>query len=114
MTSESQSIALLFKKKTLLNLRETKKKFFRKGVYMSCNKIRDKLQRSGIKRSSTVIKSLLSKTHMKKRLHWAQENINRDWSNAIYTNESTQLNNTNIVQLLETCLAKKRANIYSK
>ena len=38
-----------------------------------------------------VIKPLLSKTHIEKRLSWAQKTINRDWSNVIFLDESTFL-----------------------
>nr|XP_036228582.1 uncharacterized protein LOC118682821 [Bactrocera oleae] len=72
--SEDKAIVLLFEMKPLLSLRETKKIVFKK------------------------------KYTLNKECHWAQENINSDYSNVILTDESTFV----LFYLL------RRVNIYSK
>ncbi|GJQ83019.1 hypothetical protein Trydic_g15834 [Trypoxylus dichotomus] len=38
---------------------------------------------------STVKKPVLGEIHVTKRLAWAKENLDRDWSNVIFTNEAS-------------------------
>ena len=56
---------------------------------MSLNTIRKHLQENKVKYSSTLKKPLLSEKLIEKRFQWANENINRDWGNLVFTDESS-------------------------
>ena len=60
-----------------------------KRVNISINTIRQRLAGSNIKYRSTRQKHLLSETHMEKRKAWAAENLDRDWSNVIFSDEAS-------------------------
>lgn len=82
-------ICELFTKNPTTTLREGQQKLIKKGVRLSLNTLRSRLQEIGIKNRSTIIKPLLTEKHIENRLNWANANLNRDWSNIIFTDESS-------------------------
>lgn len=56
---------------------------------MSLNTIRNRLAESEVKYRSTIKKPLLSETHIKKRMAWAQENLDRDWDHVVFSDEAS-------------------------
>lgn len=67
----------------------SKKKLWQKGVRVSINTIRRRLEEFDVKNRSTQYKPLLTEKHIEKRLTWANENLDRDWSNVVFTDESS-------------------------
>ena len=78
---EDEMIVALFKRNPTLRLREAKAKLAEKGLHVSINTIRRRLTEAKVQYRPTRQKPLLSEVHMEKRLAWATENVNRDWSN---------------------------------
>ena len=58
-----------------------------KGLDISYETIRTYLKANNMKWCNTVKKPLLNEKHVTKRLAWARENIDRDFSNVIFTDE---------------------------
>lgn len=81
-------VLALFSKNPALTLREGVEKLSKKGVKISYETIRKHL-RDNVKYRSTLLKPLLSEQHVAKHLAWAQENLDRDWSNVIFTDEAS-------------------------
>ena len=86
-SKQDKAIIKLFERLSTLRLREAKAILVEKRVNISINTIRQRLAESNIKYRSTRQKSLLSETHMEKRKAWAAENLDRDWSNVIFSDE---------------------------
>ena len=86
---EDKAIIALFKRNPTLRLREAKAKLEKKGLHVSLNTINRRLAEAKVQYPTTRQKPLLSKVHMKKRLAWASENIDRDWSNVIFSDEAS-------------------------
>ena len=61
----------------------------RKRVDVSARTVRRRLNSLGLKYGAMLPKPLLNLEHCKKRMAWAEENVNRDWSNVIFTDESS-------------------------
>ena len=83
-SKENKMIIALFKRNLTLRLCETKAKLAEKGLNISINTIRRKLAEPKVEYRPTRQKPLLSEVHMEKRLAWATENVNRDWSNVLF------------------------------
>ncbi len=64
-------------------------KLKKKGKVVSLATIHRRLKENGVVFGSVMTKPLISDDHQRKRLKWAKENIDRDWSNVIFTDEST-------------------------
>jgi len=60
-----------------------------KGIYLSVSTIRHLLKSSGIYYRSTIQAPLLSEKHIQKRLSWAEEHEETDFSKVLFTDEST-------------------------
>ena len=88
-SKQDKAIIKLFERLPTLRLREAKAILAKKRVNISINTIRQRLAESNIKYRSTRQKPLLSETHMEKRKAWAAENLNRDWSNVIFSDEAS-------------------------
>ncbi|KAF2878884.1 hypothetical protein ILUMI_27285 [Ignelater luminosus] len=58
---------------------------FNQNPSLTLDKAQKKLSKKGIK----YLKSLLETAFVKKRMEWAQENLNRDWDNVIFTDEAS-------------------------
>ena len=72
-----------------LRLHEANAKLETKGLHVSLNTIRRRLAEAKVQYRTTRQKPLLSEVYMKKRLAWASENIDRDWSNVIFSDEAS-------------------------
>jgi len=70
-----------------LTLRQGQAKLKQKSLDISYETIRTYLKANNMKWCNTVKKSLLNEKHVTKRLAWARENIDRDFSNVIFTDE---------------------------
>lgn len=84
---DDKMIANLFSRNPGLTLRQGQSKLKQKGLDISHVTIRTHLRAHGMKWRSTIKKPLLSEKHVKKRLAWAHENIDRDFSDVIFTDE---------------------------
>lgn len=88
-TKEDKMILRLFQDKPGLSLRFAQMKLRKKGINVSLNTIRSRLHEKNVSFRSTLKKPLLSEKHVEKRLAWAKENLDRDWDNVIFTDESS-------------------------
>lgn len=86
---EDREIIRLFKDSPCLSLRTAQLKLRKRGIETSLNTIRSRMRENNISFRSTLKKPLLSEKHIGKRLNWAKENLDRDWSNVIFTDESS-------------------------
>lgn len=88
-SKQEKTILQLFESNLTLRLREAKVKLARKEIKVSINTIRQRLHKAKVLYRSTSSKPLLLEAHMQKRMSWAIENINRGWSNVIFSDEAT-------------------------
>lgn len=84
---DEKTILQLFSKNPGLTLRQGQARLKEKGLDISHITIRTHLLAHDVKCRSTIKKPLLSEKHVKRRLAWAQENIDRDFSDIIFTDE---------------------------
>ena len=82
-------IVALFKRNPTLWLREVKVKLAEKGLHVSINTIRCRLAEAKVQYRLTRQKPLLSEVHIEKHLIWATENVDRNWSNVIFSGEAS-------------------------
>lgn len=87
--TEDKLILREFEKNPRLSLRSGQAVLCRKGLKLSCDTIRRRLLANNVKFRSTIKKPLLSEKHVTKRLAWANENLNRDWDNVIFSDETS-------------------------
>ena len=64
-------------------------KLQKRGINISQQTIRNRLHEAGGSYGFPLLKPLLKKDHLEKRLNFAKDNLNRDWSNVIFSDEST-------------------------
>lgn len=88
-SSIEKQIVNLFKRNPTLTLRQGAAKLKQKGIEVSHTTIRTYLLEHNLKFRSTTKKPLLGENHVTKRLAWAKENLDRDWNNVIFTDESS-------------------------
>lgn len=86
---EDKLILAVFEKNPLLSLRGGQSILRKKGVHVSCDLIRRRLMAHDVKYRSTVKKPLLSEKHVQNRLAWANEHLDRDWDNIIFSDEAS-------------------------
>lgn len=86
---EDKMILRVFEKNSRLSLRGGQAVLLKKGLDVSCDTIRRRLLAHDVKFRSVIKKPLLSENHVKKRLTWAQENLDRDWDNVIFSDEAS-------------------------
>lgn len=86
---DEKKIVTLFSRNPGLSLRQGQAKLKQKGLDISHVTLRAHLRANNLKWRSTLKKPLLSEKHTAKRLAWAQENIDRDWSNVIFSDEAS-------------------------
>lgn len=86
---QDKMIVQLFEKHPTYNLRQVQKILARKGVEVSLKTIERRLQSAGYGWRSTTLKPFLKPEHCTRRLEWAKENFERDWSNVVFTDESS-------------------------
>ena len=82
-------IVVLFKRNSTLQQREAKAKLAEKGLHVSINTIRRRLAEVKVQYRPTRQKPLLWVVHMEKRLAWATENVDRDGSNVLLSDEAS-------------------------
>ena len=78
-------IIKLSEKHPTYNLLQAQKVLTRKNVHMSLKMIECRLRSSDYGWRSRALKP----EYIEKRLGWANENIERDWSNVVFTSESS-------------------------
>ena len=83
-SKEDKMIVTPFKRDPTLRLHEAKAKLAQKGLHVSINTKRRRLAEAKMQYRPTRQKPLLSEVHMEKRLAWATENVDRDWSNVLF------------------------------
>ena len=66
-----------------------KAKLAEKGLHVSINTIRRRLAEAKVQYRPTRQKPLLSEVHMEKPLAWATENVDRDWSNVLFSDKAS-------------------------
>ena len=82
-------IVALFKRNPTLRLRKAKAKLAEKELHVIINTIRRRLAEAKVQYRPRRQKPLLSKVHIEKRLAWATENVDRDWSNVLFSDEAS-------------------------
>ena len=88
-SKEDKMIVPLFKRNPTLWLREAKAKLAQKRLHVSINTIRCRLAEAKVQYRPKRQKLLLSEVHTEKRLLWATENVDRDWSNVLFLDEAS-------------------------
>ena len=88
-SEEDKMVVALFKRNPTLRLREAKAKRAEEGLHVSINTIRRRLPEGKVQYHPTRHKPLLSEVHMEKRLAWNTENVDRDWSNVLFSDEAS-------------------------
>lgn len=90
-TSEKNDKAIfkIFEKNPVCSLRKAKLLLSKKGIEVSLNTIQRRLHDNNYGWRSTKLKPFLSDKHVEKRLLWARANLDRDFSNVIFTDESS-------------------------
>lgn len=82
-------IIQLFEENHSLTLDQAVKKLAKKNIHLSVSTVRNRLQENGIAYRNTMVKPLLTAKHVEKRLQWANEHLNKDWTNVVFTDESS-------------------------
>lgn len=95
---EDKLILRMFANNTRLSLRGGQAALKKKGLNISCDTIRRRLRAHNVKYRSTLKKPLLSEKHVEKRISWAQENMDRDWDNIIFSDEASFWAGTSIAR----------------
>ena len=88
-SKEDKMIVALFERNPTLRLREAIAKLPEKEIHVSSNTIRRGLVEAKVQYRPTRQNLLLSEVHMEKRLAWATENVDRDWSNVLSSDEAS-------------------------
>jgi hypothetical protein len=86
---QDRMIRRLFERYPTMTLRQAKIRLAKKGVIVCTNTIKQRLSEFNVKYRSTTIKPLLSPKHKEKRLSWATENTDRDWTKVIFSDDAT-------------------------
>lgn len=86
---EDKIILKTFESNPNLTLRQAQKIIAKKNIKVGLMTIKRRLQENQVTYRSTLQKPLLSEKHMKNRLKWARENIDKNWSSVIFTDESS-------------------------
>ena len=82
-------IVAVLKRNPTLRLRKAKATLAEKGLQVSINTIRCRLAEAKVQYRPTRQKPLLPEVHVEKRLAWATENVDRDWSNVLFSDEAS-------------------------
>lgn len=86
---QDQQIVNFFEKNPGVSLRQGAERLRRRNIRVSYVTLQRRLHAHQLKYRSTIHKPLLTKIHIEKRLRWARENLDTDWSKVIYTDESS-------------------------
>ena len=60
-----------------------------RGVAVSSRTVRRRLRESGLEYTAPLLKPLLSEVQQSKRLEWATAHLDMDWSQVVFTDETT-------------------------
>lgn len=88
-SQQDQRIVDLFEQNPGLTLDQGREQLSRRGITASRSTIRRRLLSVAVRYRSTIKKPLLTQKHIEKRLQWATENLDTDWSKVIYTDEAS-------------------------
>lgn len=88
-SKQNERIVDLFEKNPGLTLDQGVERLSRRKIYVSRSTVRRRLLAKEVQYRPTIKKPLLTKIHVEKRLRWANENLDTDWSKVIYTDESS-------------------------
>lgn len=86
---QDERIVELFEQNPGISLDQGVDRLSRRNIHVSRSTVMRRLQAKNVLCRPTVKKPLLTKIHVEKRLKWANENLNTDWSKVIYTDESS-------------------------
>lgn len=86
---EDRRIVQMFEQNPGLSLRAGTERLHRVNVGASTSTIRRRLIEHKLRYRATIRKPLLTDDHIEKRMRWAIENSQTDWSKVIYTDESS-------------------------
>ena len=88
--SEGRAIFRLFSKNPQLSLRKGQAVLARRSINNDIMMtLRRRLQENNIAWRSTMAKPLLSRKHVENRLTWAHSNIDRNWSDIVFSDEAS-------------------------
>lgn len=82
-------IVNLFKNNSSYTLPKVQSILAKKKIDVSLTTIKRRLFAAGFRWRSTMLKPFLKSEHIEKRLAWAQKHADRDWSNVIFTDETS-------------------------
>lgn len=90
-TSKQEDLVIkrIFEANPAISLKAAKQKLARKGINVSLNTIRNRLREFQIQFRATTVKPLLTAKQIKKRQEWATEHVDDDWSQVVFTDESS-------------------------
>lgn len=88
-SKEDKRIVKVFEENPGLSLRQGVERLRRSNINVSRETLRKRLHEKTLKYRSTIKKPLLTPLHIEKRLRWATENLTTNWSQVIYTDESS-------------------------
>jgi transposase len=88
-SEEDKSIFDTAKKNNDLSIVEIKNILEEKDIIISVTTVYRRLINENFSYKFPIKKPFLTDDHKKKRLEWAKENLNRDWSKIIFSDEST-------------------------
>lgn len=86
---QDKMIVKLFEKHPTYTSRQVQKILVRKGMEVSLKTIERRLRSAGYGWRSTTLKPFLKPEHCTRRLEWAEQNLEQDWSNVVFTDESS-------------------------
>lgn len=86
---ENERIVDVFEQNPGITLDQGVERLSQANIRVSRSTVRRRLQAKNVQYRPTIKKPLLTKIHVEKRLRWATENLDTDWSKVIYTDESS-------------------------
>ena len=86
---QDKKISAIVSKKRKISSKALCQQLENKGISISSRTVRRRLNESGFKSLPPLLKPLLTEKARFLRLQWAQANRERDWSNVIFTDETT-------------------------
>jgi transposase len=87
--NQDQKIITLIENPKIITSKDINKCLQKSGINISDQTVRNRLKEGNATYSTLKTQPLLNKTHIDKRLQFAQANLERDWSNVIFADEST-------------------------
>lgn len=88
-SKQDERIVDLFERNPGLTLDQGVQRLSRRKLYVSRSTLRNRLHAKSVRYRPSIKKPLLTKINIEKRMQWATDNLNTDWSKVIYTDESS-------------------------